>query len=63
MALIRSLHIPQLVQARVALATAASVAAPSSIAEPTSSLVTARQMHANTSGGFLSLGTSMVRLT
>ena len=50
----RSLHIPQLVQARVALATAATVAAPLSIAAPTSSLVTARQMQANTTGPFLS---------
>jgi hypothetical protein len=44
----RSRHDPQPVQARVALATAAIVAAPSSIAAVTSSLVTARQMHANT---------------
>jgi hypothetical protein len=56
MALIRSLHIPQLVQARVALATAATVPAPLSIAAPTSSLVTARQMHANTPRPFLSHG-------
>jgi hypothetical protein len=55
MLLIRSLHIPQRVHAPVALATAATVAAPLSIAMPTSSLVTARQMHANTPGSFLSL--------
>jgi len=63
MARIRSRHSPQLVQARVALATAATVAAPLSIAVPTSSLVTARQMHANTPGPFLSFRGSMVRLT
>jgi hypothetical protein len=51
----RSLQIPQRVHAPVALATAATVAAPLSIAAPTSSLVTARQMHANTSEEFLSL--------
>jgi hypothetical protein len=45
---IRSRHIPQLVQARVALATAATVAAPLSMAVLTWSLVTARQIHANT---------------
>jgi hypothetical protein len=56
MALMRSRHIPQPVQARVALATAATVAAPLSIAAPTSSLVTARQMHANTPRPFLSQG-------
>jgi hypothetical protein len=56
MARMRSRHIPQPVQARVAFATAASVAAPLSIAAPTSSLVTARQMHANTPAPFLSLG-------
>jgi hypothetical protein len=55
MARMRSLHIPQLVQARVARATAASVPAPLSIAAPTSSLVTARQMHANTPDRFLSI--------
>jgi hypothetical protein len=55
MLLIRSLHIPQRVHAPVALATAATVAAPFSIATPTSSLVTARQMHANTARSSLSL--------
>jgi hypothetical protein len=54
MPLMRSLHIPQRVHAPVALATAATVAAPLSIATPTSSLVTARQMQANTTGPFLS---------
>jgi len=56
MSLMRSRHIPQPVQARVAFATAASVAAPLSIATPTSSLVTARQMHANTPDRSLRLG-------
>jgi hypothetical protein len=61
MLLMRSRHIPQLVQARVALATAAIVAAPPSIAVLTSSLVTARQMHANTPR-CSSQGITLVRL-
>jgi hypothetical protein len=48
MLLMRSRHVPQRVEAPVALATALTVAAPPSIAAVTSSLVTARQMHANT---------------
>jgi hypothetical protein len=63
MLLRRSRQIPQPVQAPVLLATAATVAAPPSIAAVTSSLVTARQMHANTSSALLSAWTSKVRLT
>jgi hypothetical protein len=45
---IRSRHVPHPVQAPVALETASTVAAPLSIAVLTLSLVTARQIHANT---------------
>jgi hypothetical protein len=45
---IRSRHVPHPVQAPVALDTASTVAAPLSIAVLTLSLVTARQIHANT---------------
>jgi hypothetical protein len=55
MAWMRSRHVPQPVQARVALDTAWTVAAPLSIAALTSSLVTARQIHANTPSPLLSL--------
>jgi hypothetical protein len=47
----------------VAFATAATVAAPLSIAELTSSLVTARQIHANTLGSLLFVGAIEVRLS
>src|ERR1700733_8602996 len=45
---IRSRHVPHPVQAPVASETASTVAAPLSIAVLTRSLVTARQIHANT---------------
>jgi len=45
---IRSRQVPHPVQAPVALETASTVAAPLSIAVLTLSLVTARQIHANT---------------
>jgi hypothetical protein len=48
-------QLPQVVPAPVARATALMLAAPPSIAVVTSSLVTARQMHANTFRWFLSL--------
>jgi hypothetical protein len=53
---IRSRHVPHPVQAPVALETASTVAAPLSIAVLTLSLVTARQIHANTPTPLLSLG-------
>jgi hypothetical protein len=53
MAEMRTRHIPHRVQARVALATAFTVAAPSSMAVLTSSVVTARQMHAYTTSPLL----------
>jgi len=59
----RSRHVPHPVQAPVAFATAATVAAPLSIAELTSSLVTARQIHANTLGSLLFVGAIEVRLS
>jgi hypothetical protein len=51
MALMRSRQVPQPVQAPVVLDTARTVVAPLSIAVFTSSLVTARQMHAYTPSG------------
>ena len=53
---IRSRHVPHPVQAPVALETASTVAAPLSIAVLTLSLVTARQIHANTPTPLLSPG-------
>jgi hypothetical protein len=53
---IRSRHVPQPVQAPVAVETASTVAAPLSIAVLTLSLVTARQIHANTPSPLLSRG-------
>jgi hypothetical protein len=50
MFLMRSAHVPHPVQAPVTLATAFRLAAPLSIAVLTSSLVTARQIHAYTLG-------------
>jgi hypothetical protein len=52
----RSRHVPQPVHAPVASDTASTEAAPLSIAALTLSLVTARQIHANTASPLLSRG-------